>query len=65
MFKKQRKLLIGLMLIAAIVSGGEASAAIIDQNFTNPIAVQSVIQPVPELDLALQIQEQQIYQRVL
>lgn len=43
MFKKQRKLLIGLMLIAAtIVSGGKTSAAIIDQNFTNPIAVQSV-----------------------
>lgn len=43
MFRKKRKLLIGLMLLAAtIINGGEASAAIKEISFTNPIAVQSV-----------------------
>lgn len=43
MFKKRRKLLIGLMLLAAtIINGGKASATIIETNLSNPIAVQSV-----------------------
>ena len=43
MFKKQRKLLIGLMLlVATMFNGGEVSAATIGHNFTNPISVQSV-----------------------
>lgn len=43
MFKKQKKLLIALMLLGAIIVGGSTvSAAVVEPNSANPITVKSV-----------------------